>query len=91
MKIKPLGDRVLIKPIEQEEKTPSGIYIPETAKEKSQQGEVIAIGDDEKIKVKPGDIVIYEKYAGNEIEIDNEKYLIVQNKEILAIVEKEKK
>ena len=90
MKLKPLGDRVVLKPVEEKEsKLPSGIYIPETAKEKNQQGEVVAVGDDEKIKVKPGDVVIYDKYAGTEIEIDNEKYLIVQYKEILAKVDKE--
>ncbi|MEM1988453.1 MAG: co-chaperone GroES [Candidatus Woesearchaeota archaeon] len=89
MKLKALGDRVILKVIEQKEKKlPSGLYVPETAQEKSIEAEVIDIGEDESIKVKPGDIVVYDKYSGTEIEIDNEKYLIIKYKDILAKLEK---
>lgn len=87
MKIKPLGNRVLLKPIEAEEKTKSGLYIPDSAKEKPLQAEVIAIGDGKDIKVKVGDKVIHESYAGSEIKINGEKHLIMDVKDILAIIE----
>ena len=87
--IKPLADRVLIEPKEAETKTASGIYIPDTAKEKPQQGKVIAVGPgkkDEPMEVKVGDEVIYGKYAGTEVTVENEKYLIVKQSDILAIL-----
>ncbi|MFH2021585.1 MAG: co-chaperone GroES [archaeon] len=87
MNIKPLGNRVLIRPIEVEEKTKSGLYIPEAAKEKPLQAEVIAVGDGELVKVKPGQKVIYESYGGAEIKIENVKHIIMDVKDILAIVE----
>ncbi len=95
MKVKPLGDRVLIKRIEPEEVVKGGIIIPDTAKEKPQQGEVIEVGPgkrDEKgnripMDVKPGQKVLFSKYAGTEIEIDGEKYLIMSQDDILAIIE----
>jgi chaperonin GroES len=87
MKIKPLGNRVLLKPIEAEEKTKSGLYIPDSAKEKPLQAEVIAVGDGELIKVKVGQRVIYESYGGSEIKIDNEKHMLMDIKDILAIIE----
>ena len=95
MNLKPLGDRLLVKPIEQEEKTASGIILPETAKEKPQEGEVLAIGpgarkeDGSRIEmdVKVGDRVLYAKYAGTEIKIDNKKLLILRESDLLAIVE----
>jgi len=95
MKVKPLGDRVLIKRIEPEEVVKGGIIIPDTAKEKPQQGEVVEVGPgkrDEKgnripIDVKPGQKVLFSKYAGTEIEIDGEKYLIMSQDDILAIIE----
>ncbi|WP_300365224.1 co-chaperone GroES [Brachyspira sp.] len=84
--IKPLADRVLLKVLEQEEKTSSGILLPDTAKEKTQKAEVIEVGDSEDIKVKKGDIVIYDKYAGIQIKEADTEYLIVKNEEIVAII-----
>jgi chaperonin GroES len=94
MNIRPLGDRVLIEPQEQEEKTASGIYIPETAKEKPQEGTVIAAGegrrddDGERIAmdVKVGDRVLFAKYAGTEIKLDGKKLLIMKEADILGIL-----
>ena len=87
MKIKPLGNRILIRPLEAEEKTKSGIYIPDSAKEKPLEAEVIAVGDGELVKVKPGDKVIYESFGGSEIKIDGKKHMIMDVKDILAIVQ----
>ncbi len=88
MKVKPLGDRVLLKTEKEEEKTKGGLFIPETAQEKTQSGIVEAVGDDEEvIKVKKGDHVMYDKYAGTSIKIDDEDYLIVKMDDIIAIVE----
>ena len=87
--IKPLADRVLIEPKEAEVKTASGIFIPDTAKEKPQQGTVLAAGPgkkDEPMEVKVGDEVLYGKYAGTEVTVDDKKYLIVKQSDILAIV-----
>ena len=87
--IKPLADRVLIEPKEAETKTAGGIYIPDTAKEKPQQGTVIAAGPgkkDEPMEVKAGDQVIYGKYAGTEVTVGDKKYLIVKQSDILAIL-----
>ncbi|MDI9604819.1 MAG: co-chaperone GroES [Bacteroidota bacterium] len=89
MKIKPLADRVLVKPAAAEEKTVSGIIIPDTAKEKPLKGEVIAVGKGtkkEEMVVKPGDKVLYGKYAGTEIELDGEQHLIMRQSDILAIL-----
>ncbi|MGI5847800.1 MAG: co-chaperone GroES [Candidatus Cryptobacteroides sp.] len=89
MMIKPLADRVLIEPKEAETKTAAGLYIPDTAKEKPQQGKVIAVGPgkkDEPMEVKKGDEVLYGKYAGTEITVDDQKYLIVKQSDILAIL-----
>ena len=89
MNIKPLADRVLVKPAPAEEKTISGIIIPDSAKEKPLKGEVIAIGNgtkDEEMVVKAGDQVLYGKYAGTEIELEGEKYLIMRQSDILAII-----
>jgi chaperonin GroES len=91
-KLQPLGDRVLVKPIEKEEKTKSGIYLPDTAKEKPQEGEILAVGpgkmtDDGKRIVpdlKVGDRVIYAKYGGTEIKIDDEEMIILRESDILA-------
>lgn len=87
--IKPLADRVLIEPKEAETKTASGIFIPDTAKEKPQQGTVIAAGPgkkDEPMELKAGDQVIYGKYAGTEITVEDKKYIIVKQSDILAIL-----
>ena len=87
--IRPWADRVLIEPKEAETKTASGIYIPDTAKEKPQQGKVIAAGPgkkDEPMEVKVGDEVLYGKYAGTEVTVEDKKYLIVKQSDILAIL-----
>ena len=86
MNIRPLADRVLIKPAPAEEKTVGGIIIPDSAKEKPLKGEVIAVGNGEEMGVKPGDCVLYGKYAGTEIELDNDKFLIMRQSDILAIL-----
>ncbi|MFO7152381.1 MAG: co-chaperone GroES [Bacillota bacterium] len=94
MNIKPLGDRVVIKVLDKEEKTKGGIVLPDTAKEKPQRGEVIAVGTGEIIdgkkvplEVKVGDKVIFSKYAGTEVKLDDQEYLILRQSDILAIVE----
>ena len=89
MKIKPLADRVLVLPAHAEEKTIGGIIIPDSAKEKPLKGKVIAIGNgtkDEEMVVKPDDTVLYGNYAGTEIELDGEKYLIMKQSDIIAIL-----
>lgn len=84
VKIQPLGTRVLVRPLEQETKTSSGLYLPETAKEKPQTGQVIAIGDDESIKVKPKDKVLFAKYGGTEFKLDGVEYLLLEANDLLA-------
>ena len=88
MKIKPLGDRVLVKLEEVEEKTAGGIFIPQTAQEKTQTGVVEAVGEDETIEVKKGEKVMYDKYAGTQV-TDNEgtEFLLVSYPDILAVIE----
>ncbi|MCF7887282.1 MAG: co-chaperone GroES [Candidatus Omnitrophica bacterium] len=94
MKVKPLGDRILIKQVEAEEKTAGGIVIPDTAKEKPQQAKIVAVGEGKKkedgsvipLSVKEGDRVLYGKYSGTEISIEGEDYLIVKEEDILGIV-----
>ncbi|KLU65139.1 MULTISPECIES: co-chaperone GroES [Desulfosporosinus] len=93
MNIKPLADRVVIKALPMEEKTKSGIIMPDTAKEKPQEGEVVAVGPGKMEKgtrialdVKPGDRVIYSKYAGTEVKYDGEDYLILKEADILAVL-----
>ncbi len=94
--IKPLGDRVVIKALEKEEKTVSGIVLPDTAKEKPQKGTIVAVGTGKvldngqrmALEVKEGQEVIFSKYAGTEIKIDNQDYLILSERDILAIIEK---
>ncbi|MCL2462885.1 MAG: co-chaperone GroES [Defluviitaleaceae bacterium] len=95
MNLKPLCDRVVIKQLEAEEKTKSGIVLPSQAKEKPQEAEVVAVGPGGKVdgkdivmEVKVGDRVIYSKYAGTEVKIDEEEYIIARQNDILAIVEK---
>ena len=96
LNLKPLGDRLVVEPTERDEKTASGIILPETAKEKPQEGTVLAAGpgrtdDDGKriaMDVKTGNVVLYAKYAGTEIKIDDRKLLILKESDILAIVEK---
>ena len=94
-KLKPLGSRVVIKPLEREEMTKSGIVLPDTAKEKPQEGKVLAIGPGDRdedgkripVELKVGDKVLYQKYAGTEFKIDDEELLILSEKDVLAIVE----
>ena len=93
-KLHPLGDRVVIEPTPREEMTKSGIVLPDTAKEKPQEGKIIAVGPGriledgkrEQMDVKKGDKVLYAKYAGTEFKVDGEEYLIVSQKDILAVV-----
>ena len=94
MNIKPLGDKVVVKVLEKEETTKSGIVLPEAAKEKPQEGEVLAVGSGELIEgkripleVKVGDRVIYSKYAGTEVKMDDQEYLILRQSDILAKIE----
>jgi chaperonin GroES len=98
MKLRPLGDRVIVKPGEGQETTASGLVIPDTAKEKPQEGTIIAVGpgryEDGKyvpLEVKEGDTIIYSKYGGTEVKIGGEEHLILGERDILAVVEKEKK
>ncbi len=95
MSVKPLEDRVLIKPLEPDKKTASGIYLPESAKEKPMQGKVVAVGpgklldNGERVvpSVKKGDTVVFGKYAGTEIEIKNTKHMIMRESELLGLIE----
>ena len=88
MNIEPLGDRVLVKPLEQESQTASGIVLPETAKEKPQQGLVVAVSQDEEaeISVEVGDKVVFDKYSGTEIKIGGTPHLLMESSDILARV-----
>lgn len=90
MNIKPLSDRVLIEPTAAEEVTASGIIIPDSAKEKPLRGTVLAVGGgtkDEEMVLKPGDIVLFGKYAGSEIELDGKKYLMMRQSDVLAVID----
>jgi len=87
VKIKPLGDRVLVKMVEAEAKTAGGILIPQTAQEKTQEGVVLAVGTDEEITVKAKDRVIYDKYAGSTIKVEGEEQLILKMADLLAVIE----
>jgi chaperonin GroES len=87
MKFKPLGNRALLKRVEQEEQTASGIVLPDTAKEKPQTAEVVAVGAHEDVKVIVGDVVVVGKYAGTEFQIEDEEHLIVDGEDILGVVE----
>jgi chaperonin GroES len=92
--IRPLGDRVVVRPVEREEKTKSGIVLPDTAKEKPQEGIVEAVGNGRildngqriPVDVKVGDRVLYAKYAGNEFKIDDQEYLVLSERDILAVI-----
>ena len=86
MKVQPLGERVLLRADVGEEKTSSGLFIPQTAQEKAQTASVVAIGDDETITVKVGDRVMHDKYAGTQIKIDGDEHLIVNYSDIIATI-----
>ncbi|HLT59065.1 MAG: co-chaperone GroES [Limnochordales bacterium] len=95
MQLQPLADRVIVEPIEEEERTAGGIYLPDTAKERPQQGKVIAVGPGRindkghriEMTVKAGDRVVYSKYAGTEVQVGDKEYLILSESDILAIVQ----
>ena len=95
MNLKPLGDRLIVEPIEQEEVTASGIVLPETAKEKPMEGEVVAVGGGKildngtkvPMDVKAGDRVLFGKYAGTEVKIDGEEHIIMREDDVLAVIE----
>jgi chaperonin GroES len=97
LNLRPLGDRLVVEPLEQEEMTAGGIVLPETAKEKPQKGSVLAVGpgarDEEgkriQMEVQVGDVVLYAKYAGTEIKVEGKKLLILKESDVLAIVEGE--
>jgi len=96
MKLKPLGDRVVVKAVEHEEKSRGGIVLPDSAQEKPFEGIVVAVGDGkitddgkrQKMEVKPKDRIVYSKYSGTEIKVDGEEYLILSERDILAIITK---
>lgn len=96
MNLKPLGDRIVVKVVTQEEKTKGGIVLPDTAKEKPQEGEVLAVGTGKvlengqklPLEVKVGDRIIFSKYAGTEVKIDGEELVIFSERDVLAIIEK---
>jgi chaperonin GroES len=95
MKLRPLQDRILVKRVEEETKTAGGLFIPETAKEKPQRGEIVAAGNGKKtedgkvlpLDVKVGDTVLFGKYAGTEVKVDGEDYLMMREDDLLAVVE----
>jgi chaperonin GroES len=95
LKIRPLGDRILVKRIKEEEKTKGGIFIPETAKEKPQEGKVVAVGKGKMTEqgkllvpdVKAGDKILFGKYSGSEVKIDGEEHLILREDDILGVIE----
>ncbi|MCL6440884.1 MAG: co-chaperone GroES [Thermoleophilum sp.] len=96
MKLKPLGDRLIVRPIQEDEKTPSGIVLPDTAKEKPQRGKVLAVGegrwdeDGERripLDIAEGDEILYSKYGGTEIKVDGEELLVLRESDVLAKVE----
>ena len=87
MKFKPLGARVMVKEVEREQTTESGIVLPDTAQQKPQTAEVVAVGEHEDVKVSVGDVVVVRKYSGTEVEVDGEEHRIVDAEDILGVVE----
>jgi chaperonin GroES len=95
LKLRPLGDRVVVEPLEQEERTESGLFIPETAKEKPQRGKIVAIGEGRRdedgkripMDVKVGETILFAKYGGTEVKLDGQKILILKETDILAVVD----
>jgi len=84
LNLQPMGTRVLIQPLEQESKTSTGLYLPETAKEKPQTGLIVAVGEDEDIKLKINDKVLFAKYSGTEFKLDGNDYLLLESSDVLA-------
>ena len=87
MKFKPLGERALVKMIEREQQTESGIVLPDTAKEKPQTAEVVAVGESEEVKISEGDVIVFAKYSGTEIRLNGDDYMILDAEDILGVVE----
>ena len=87
MNFRPLGERALVRVVEREEKTASGIVLPDTAKEKPQTAEVVAVGEGDDLKVSQGDVIVFAKYSGTEISLDGEDYMILDADDILGVVE----
>ncbi|MEI6205192.1 MAG: co-chaperone GroES [Desulfuromonadales bacterium] len=95
MNLRPLQDRIIVKRVEEETKTAGGLFIPETAKEKPQRGQIVAVGNGKKtedgkvlpLDVKAGDVVLFGKYAGTEVKVDGEEYLMMREDDLLAVVE----
>jgi chaperonin GroES len=85
--VRPLGARVLVRVLDEESVTPSGLFIPDTAKEKPQRGEVVAIGEDEDIKVEPGNRVLYPKYSGTDLRVGGVDHLILESTDLLAVLD----
>jgi chaperonin GroES len=85
--VRPLGARVLVRVLDEESVTPIGLFIPDTAKEKPQRGEVVAVGDDDDVKVAPGDRVLYPKYSGTEVPVSGVDHLILEVTDLLAVLE----
>ena len=85
--VRPLGARVLVRVLDEESVTPSGLFIPDTAMEKPQRGEVVAVGDDDDVKVAPGDRVLYPKYSGTELRLSGVDHLILEMTDLLAVLE----
>lgn len=88
MKLKPIGERALVKPVEREEKTESGIVLPETARDQPQTAEVIAVGDSNGIGVSEGDVVVFAKFSGTSIKLGEEDHLLLEYEDLLGIVER---
>jgi chaperonin GroES len=94
MKVKPLGDRILVKPLEAKEQTKGGIVLPDTAKERPQEGEIVATGEGKKneegklipLSLKKGDKILYGKYSGTEVTVDGDEYLIIREEDVLAVL-----
>ncbi len=89
LSFRPLDDRVLVQPLEPEEVTRGGLFIPDTAKEKPQEGRVVAIGTDENLRVKVGDRILYAKYSGTEIKLNGEEHIVVNRNDILGVFEEQ--
>jgi chaperonin GroES len=87
MRFRPLGERALVKMVEREETTASGIVLPDTAKEKPQMAEIIAVGEDDGLEVSQGDVIVFARYSGTEITLDGEDYMILDADDILGVVE----
>ncbi|WP_119066173.1 co-chaperone GroES [Rubrobacter indicoceani] len=87
MKFKPVGERVLVKAVEREEKTRSGIFLPDTAEEKPQTAEVVAVGDSSNGGPKEGDVIVFAKYSGTELKLDDEAHMILDSEDVLGIME----